>query len=420
MNKLLTSQHSRFFWLGLAILLTTSLIFYLILPFLGIDHQAMSFRQFIYHSFWRVVTTGFFLFLLLRYFDRKFELKQRMMDQTYQRYEALGRATNDAIWDYDFETGHTYYNERVEEIFGYSKTDLANNPQWWKSNIHPEDKIRVAERMERSLTGMNPAWEDEYRFMLADGSWKIVYDRSYIIRDANGKPVRMIGAMKDVTELRRLEREIHEQQLREKNLKGQGIIRSYEQDRKIIRDALHEDVNQILAAIKMHMADSRAREQGYMSTTSIDHLDTVIQKIRKISNRLSSFTFEFMGLCEAIRELVLVRDLNPAIIVDFNHDGFEEALIKKDGALQLFRVTEFVLESIPEEMQSARVDIRLTTNSGQAQLTITCQSPVNWYAQPEYDQLKQELQEKLEMFNGSLEFRSPSPAVHIISAMVRQ
>src|SRR5262249_56434547 len=71
--------------------------------------------------------------------------------------------------------------------------------------IHPEDRAAVEAFFFDVVHGKELSWVDEYRFRCADGSYKDVYDRGYILRNADGQATRMIGAMLDITDRKRAE-----------------------------------------------------------------------------------------------------------------------------------------------------------------------------------------------------------------------
>src|SRR5690606_38688902 len=71
--------------------------------------------------------------------------------------------------------------------------------KWWFDRVHPEDSIRVSVKLYNFLEEKVEKWQDEYRFACADGTYKYVFDRGFLVKDADGKPIRMIGAMQDVT-----------------------------------------------------------------------------------------------------------------------------------------------------------------------------------------------------------------------------
>src|SRR3954453_19630261 len=91
-------------------------------------------------------------------------------------------------------------------MFGYVPDQLENHLQWWDSHLHPDDRERVVAGINGIIEKGGSSWTDEYRFERADGSFTEVLDRGYIARSEDGTPMRMIGAMLDVTERKRAER----------------------------------------------------------------------------------------------------------------------------------------------------------------------------------------------------------------------
>ncbi|MEO6548270.1 MAG: PAS domain S-box protein [Ferruginibacter sp.] len=118
-----------------------------------------------------------------------------------ERYDLVAKATNDAIWDWDLVTNKvTRPGNRLETAYGYSGREADDVDNFWKTHAHPEDWEKVTRS--RNILFENPAenyWEDEYRFLNAAGEYGYVHDKGYIIRNAEGKAIRMIGASKDIT-----------------------------------------------------------------------------------------------------------------------------------------------------------------------------------------------------------------------------
>jgi hypothetical protein len=66
--------------------------------------------------------------------------------------------------------------------------------------VHPDDVSHTVDDRHYTIAHtQHNHWQQEYRFECADGSWSLVFDRGYIIRNATGQAVRMIGAMQDIT-----------------------------------------------------------------------------------------------------------------------------------------------------------------------------------------------------------------------------
>lgn len=126
--------------------------------------------------------------------------------RAHERYALIARATNDVIWDWDAEHGTIIWNDALQTMFGYEADQIDNRLQWWDSHLHPDDRERVVNGINGIIDMGGSSWSDEYRFERADGSFTEVLDRGYIARSEDGTPIRMIGAMLDVTERKRAER----------------------------------------------------------------------------------------------------------------------------------------------------------------------------------------------------------------------
>jgi PAS domain S-box-containing protein len=118
--------------------------------------------------------------------------------QSEERFRMFGRATNDAIRDWDFATNLVWWNEGLQTLFGYPTDETTSRADWWQRHIHPDDRERIWAGIKVDIPHGH-FWSDEYRFLRADGTYAYVYDRGYVVHDANGRPVRLIGAMLDIT-----------------------------------------------------------------------------------------------------------------------------------------------------------------------------------------------------------------------------
>jgi PAS domain S-box-containing protein len=124
-----------------------------------------------------------------------------------RRFNIAARATNDAIWEWDFGTNIAWISEAFHTHFGHP-TSSSVSLQSRAQNLHPEDASRVESGTQRAIESGQDFWMDEFRFRRGDGSYATVLDRAYIIRDEHGKPLRMIGAITDITENKKAESEI--------------------------------------------------------------------------------------------------------------------------------------------------------------------------------------------------------------------
>ena len=121
-----------------------------------------------------------------------------------ERFELVARATNDAVWDWNVKSGAFAWNSNIETTFGYDAGE--NHPmEWWSARNHPADRDRNEAELREVLESGGHFWEGEYQFMRGDGSFAPVFTRCYILRDETGAPLRVLGAMMDLTGRKQLE-----------------------------------------------------------------------------------------------------------------------------------------------------------------------------------------------------------------------
>ena len=133
------------------------------------------------------------------------------MQESEERFRLLARATNDAIWDWNYVTDALWWNEGFETLFGFSRTEIEPTIDSWYCRIHPDERDEVVAGIHRAVADGAESWVREYRFLRKDGSYAYVLDRGHVIRDAAGKAIRMIGGMTDLTERRAAEERLAEQ-----------------------------------------------------------------------------------------------------------------------------------------------------------------------------------------------------------------
>jgi two-component system cell cycle sensor histidine kinase/response regulator CckA len=129
-----------------------------------------------------------------------------------ERLLLMGRATHDAIWDWDLTKQSLWWSTGFQTIFGHTQDPLDASIDSWFSHVHPDDLERVSAGIRAAIESGTSSWAGEYRFRRGDGSYAHVYDRAFVVRDAAGKSVRMVGSMMDITERKRLEEQFRQSQ----------------------------------------------------------------------------------------------------------------------------------------------------------------------------------------------------------------
>jgi PAS domain S-box-containing protein len=125
--------------------------------------------------------------------------REEELRKSNERFFYVSKITSDAIWDIDLATKQIYRSETFYELSGYSREEIKPDLDWWFNKVHPKDRERVKNKVQEHIQNGHEKWEDEYQFLCADGSYKFLLDSGTILT-RNGKPVRILGAIRDLTE----------------------------------------------------------------------------------------------------------------------------------------------------------------------------------------------------------------------------
>lgn len=134
-----------------------------------------------------------------------------------ERYDLAAQATKDIIWDFDVKSDQTTYSEGVHSILGYDNNKRIFQSTWWPERVHPEDRAEA----EAAFTNLRAAGNNisvSYRFKCANGQYKFIEDKAFVLRDETGAAVRLIGAMHDATDQVNSTKEIERQNTKLKEI----------------------------------------------------------------------------------------------------------------------------------------------------------------------------------------------------------
>ncbi|MCP9199917.1 PAS domain S-box protein [Gramella sp. GC03-9] len=130
----------------------------------------------------------------------EFIVQEKKVKQSLKRYDIVSKATSDIITDHDLENDVVEVNKAASKMLGYSREEIGNKGAWWDDKIHPEDREEVKRLASKMRKDGLRQLSTEYRVRCANGSYKYILDRSYLLTDDNNKPKRIIGSMQDITE----------------------------------------------------------------------------------------------------------------------------------------------------------------------------------------------------------------------------
>jgi two-component system sensor histidine kinase UhpB len=286
--------------------------------------------------------------------------------QSNERYELVNRATLDTIWEWNYENNQGLWGDGFPDMFGYSEEQLQYGEEWIDKYIHPEDRERVISRLESLIASKKQNWQDEYRFKCADGNYKAVHDRGFLVYDEDGKPSRMIGAITDISEKRKLEKELAEQELYQQKLITEVTIQAQEKERNDLGRELHDNINQVLATIKMYLGMSLTKEEMRkdLLNYSLENVNYAIEEIRKLSKSLVTPSLGDMGLSEALIELAEDINLAGQFKVEIENQLDAKEKIDPNMELMLYRIAQEQLNNIRKYANANKAVITAKKENG--------------------------------------------------------
>ena len=199
-----------------------------------------------------------------------------------------------------------------------------------------------------------------------------MYDRGYIMRDENQEPYRMIGAVQNISERKRLEEKLLQEELNSQKTISQAIIDTQEKERSEISKELHDNVNQVLTTTKLYLDLAAANNEltPELVSKSSNNIIYVINEIRQLSRSLILPSLGDLGLLDSIKDLVEDINATNRMDVTFIESGVNENVLEENQKLMLFRITQEGLNNIQKHAQATLATVHIMQDKKKMRLMI--------------------------------------------------
>ena len=228
------------------------------------------------------------------------ELAEVALRESEERFKFVARAVSDAIWDWNIAAGTVWWNEGFFTAFGYALGEIEPSYEAWTSHIHSDERPGVIASISAAIASDAITWGAEYRFQRKDQSFASVQDRGYILRDATGQAIRMVGGLRDLTEQKKMEAQF----LRAQRMDSIGTLAG----------GIAHDLNNVLAPILMSIELLKLDPTNDPGRSKM--LDTIMLSCRRgadLVRQVLSFARGLDGQRVAIRLRHLIDDLEGMI-----------------------------------------------------------------------------------------------------------
>lgn len=325
------------------------------------------------------------------------------------RFQLLSIATKEGIWEYDFNTRESFYNDGMTDLLGYTPEEMADNESWWRNNLHPQDKKRVITEVDEVMASTRSVWWGKYQFRCKDGSYKLILDRLFVVRDDKGNTLRLIGTMQDLTEIDALQQDLEKIRRQHHRTMLKAIFDAEENERKNISGELNENINQVLAAINMHLAQAKqhvtAAGMVWLQEAQGLLLDSM-DGISNIAKKLSPVMLNDLGFETAVNELL--KDLFQNRLISYNVyvDDNLDALAKVDVQTVLYRIIQEQLMNILEHSEARNVMVSVQARDKKIKVVVHDDGAGINLKNIQYGKGYSNIQEKTEALGGDFNLES--------------
>jgi PAS domain S-box-containing protein len=291
-----------------------------------------------------------------------------------ERYELVTMATNEAIWDLNMKSHAITWTKGYQKLFGHGFDEQETNLDFWVANIHPDDVKRVSDSFDLFIgQSATPYWEAEYRFRKKDGDYAYVLDKGYMILDDHKQPVRVVGAMADHSERKKLEKELRIKERNRQNSIAQAAIDAQERERAEIGNELHDNVSQLLTTTKLYlemlkMKQGNAEELLASGTT---HINNVINEVRNLSRSLVPASITDLGLTISIADLIDSIKTVSKLSFEFEAVPEIENLHNQNSKLTIYRIIQEQFNNIIKHAKAKHIKVVITTENNFTYIVVT-------------------------------------------------
>ena len=319
---------------------------------------------------------------------RKHERDLRLAEE---RLALACEAANVGLWFWDLQSNQLEWTERCRGIFGISSSESVSY-EMFSGLVHPDDRGAMEQALQDAIAGLAGTYHVTFRVLLADGHVRWVEARGRVFNNSRGEAAHFMGAVVDVSELKRSETtlqarsdalltlndklaELVDARTAELQLLSQSLIELAEKEKAELARELHDELGANLTVAHMEVA-AALRRLSDKETESAQHLMRAREKIletttlkRRIIEGLRPSLLESLGLAESLQALVTqYADASSIRCITEIADDLPD--LPTELGIVLYRIAQESLTNIAKYAHATEAFIRLEYTSGSLVLEI--------------------------------------------------
>lgn len=280
-----------------------------------------------------------------------------------ERFQLAVGGASAGLWDWNLRTGDMYLSAHFREIVGHDEDELPNEMRAHYDIIHPDDVERVMLALRAHTQDRHP-YDIEYRVRTRSGEYRWVQSRAQALWDASGAAYRMVGWIMDVTDRRRADEALRESTEELQRLSA-NIQHIREEEKTRIARELHDDLGQLLTALKIDMTHFEEKIEEKIDDASAGALrniygliDQLVGSVRRIAADLRPVMLDDLGPIPAIDWFIHEFSARHGIAVHAQLD-VNEVAFNRDSGTEVFRMVQEGLMNIARHSGASTAEIEI-------------------------------------------------------------
>jgi two-component system sensor histidine kinase UhpB len=297
------------------------------------------------------------------------QVEQRLRQSERQLAEAQ-QVARIGSWARDLRTDQVTWSNELYRLFDVKSPEIHLSYEQFLNRLVPQDVERIRALVDEAIRERSP-FTCDYRITHTDGGVHVLHDRGGIILNEEGEPIRLIGTVQDVTELRRAEKALQDFAARLQTL-SRRLLEVQEEERRHLARELHDEFGQILAAISLHLhaalglAGDAARPRLVECATLLQQAG---EKVRSLAIELRPTMLDTLGLEATLRWLAEQHQQRTGCEVQVvGH--LTGPPLPPDLSIACFRVVQEALTNVVRHAAARHVWIELSHNENALELVI--------------------------------------------------
>lgn len=287
-----------------------------------------------------------------------------LLQRSVWRWSLAADSAGIGVWEWDLAANTVMFDDQMHRLYGLEPGRFEGTFEAWQKRVHPDDVETASRDVDRALRAEAP-FDTEFRVVWPDGKVRIIKANGLVVRNAEGRPLTMVGINQDFTRRKRTEGAYRQAVQRLKKL-SRRVLEVQEAERRRLAIELHDELGQALTAIKFNLHGKQEPRTDLSAAEanagSIAIVEAALQQVRRLALALRPSILDDLGLIPALLWLAEQTETRGELVVAVHADELPSRLAPEVETV-CFRIVQEALTNITRHSGAQLVEIDLHRES---------------------------------------------------------